>query len=55
MKTHIILATLGALLLTACASHQGRTISSADVEQQKEEEVEYSHQDVNANKDFNRQ
>jgi hypothetical protein len=53
MKTHIILATLGALLLTACASHQGRTISSEDIERQQEEEAEYSHQDANANKDFN--
>ena len=36
MKTHILFATLTALFLTACASHEGRSISSTQDQHEQE-------------------
>lgn len=35
MKTHILFTILSALFLTACASHEGRSISSTSAQEQE--------------------
>jgi len=37
MKTHILFTILTALFLTACASHEGRSISSTQEQRQQDE------------------
>ena len=37
MKTHILFSLVLALFLTACASHEGRNISSTDKEYQEDQ------------------
>jgi outer membrane biogenesis lipoprotein LolB len=39
MKTHILFAILTALFLTACASHEGRSISSTQDQQEQERDA----------------
>jgi uncharacterized protein YcfL len=52
MKTHILFALITAFLLTACASHEGRKISST--EETREEQLEYSKLEGNKGRDFAR-
>lgn len=52
MRTHIIFLTLTALLVSACASHEGRNISS---KQEQQEATEYSKVDTNSGRDMSRQ
>lgn len=49
MKTHIILAICTVLLVTACASNEGRSISST---QETKEEQQAHLRDANAGKDY---
>lgn len=42
MKTHIFLAFVMTLLVTACASHEGRTISSTAQEEVSEQQTYFS-------------
>lgn len=51
MRTHIIFLALTALLVSACASHEGRKVAST---QQQQEAVEYSKHEAPSNRDFNR-
>jgi uncharacterized protein YcfL len=53
MKTHILFATLTALLLTACASHEGRKVSST--QDPVKDELEYSKRESNTGRDYSRQ
>jgi uncharacterized protein YcfL len=53
MKTHILFATLTALLFTACASHEGRSVSST--QDPVKEELEYSKRESNTGRDYSRQ
>ena len=53
MKTHILLTILAAIVLTACASHEGRKVSSTQDTQ--EEQTDYAQQDARSGKDFNGQ
>ena len=52
MKTHILFTIFTALFLTACASHEGRKVSSTHEAQ--EQQIEYSKQDGNAGRAFGR-
>jgi uncharacterized protein YcfL len=54
MKTHILLMTLAALFLTACASHEGRSVSSTQEEQKKEDYI-FSRGGSSGGRDFGRQ
>lgn len=51
MRTHIIFLALTALLMTACASHEGRKVAST---QEQQEAIEYSKREANSPKDFAR-
>lgn len=53
MKTHFLFATLTALLLTACASHEGRKVSST--QEATDSPVEYSQREVNAGREISTQ
>lgn len=54
MKTHILFTILTALFLTACASHEGRKVSSTqDVEE--DEPSEYSKHETTSGRDYSRQ
>lgn len=48
MKTHILFATLTALLLTACASHEGRKVASETPEQKQEDAFIFNRTEPNA-------
>ena len=52
MMTHILFTILTALFLTACASHEGRKVSST--QEAQEEQIQYSKQDGNASRPFGR-
>jgi hypothetical protein len=53
MKTHILFSILTALFLTACASNEGRKVSSTqDPEEQTEE---YTKHERASGRDFDRQ
>lgn len=54
MKTHILLITLAALFITACASHEGRSVSSTQEEQQKEDYI-FSRGGSSGGRDIGRQ
>lgn len=51
MRTHFIFLALTALLVAACASHEGRKVAST---QDQQETVEYSKRETNSAKDFAR-
>lgn len=51
MRTHIFLLALTALLVSACASHEGRNVAST---QQQQDPIEYSKVEAPSGKDFNR-
>jgi len=53
MKTHIIFSILTALILTACASKEGRQVSST--QDTPEEQHEHSRYEGNAGRDVSRQ
>jgi hypothetical protein len=53
MKTHIIFAIFTLFLFTACASKEGRSLSSTD--ETRQEQLEYSHVNGSASRDFGRQ
>lgn len=50
MKTHILFTILTALFLTACASHEGRKVSSTQEDQ--EEASQYTKQDARTGRDY---
>lgn len=51
MKTHIIFLALTALLMSACASYEGRNVAST---QDHKDAVEYSKYEAPSARDFNR-
>ena len=53
MKTHILLLSLTALLMVACASKEGRSVSST--QENPEEVQEHSKVEGYSGRDFSRQ
>lgn len=51
MRTHIFLLALTALLVAACASHEGRNVAST---QEQLDPVERSKVEAPSGRDFNR-
>jgi len=52
MKTHILFLALSGFLLVACASHEGRSLSS--VEDSRQEQSEAAHADGRYGREFSR-
>lgn len=52
MRTHIIFLALTAILVSACASHEGRNISS---KQEQQETYEYTRAEGNSGRELSRQ
>lgn len=53
MKTHILLAICSVLFVTACASNQGRSVSSTA--ETPEEELEHTKWDGQSGRDYSQQ